>query len=73
MKINSEPTLMVPFHSTLYQYHIHSQPDTNTVYAASILFQDLPNKIGWQLMIIDKNRWESMTIDIINSNYEDLN
>ena len=25
----SKPTLMVPFHNTLYQYHIHIRPDTH--------------------------------------------
>ena len=55
MKINSKPTLMVPFHSTLYQYHIHIRLDTHAVYAASlkiegILFQDL-------LIKINDNQW----------------
>ena len=50
MKINSKPTLMIPFHSTLYQYHIHSQLDMHAVYAArlkieGIFFQDLLIKI----------------------------
>ena len=31
----SKPTLMVPFHNTHYQYHIHIRPDAHAVYAAS--------------------------------------
>ena len=44
-RINSKPTLVVPFHNTLYQYLIHSRPDTHAVYTVSlkiegILFED---------------------------------
>ena len=48
---------MVPFHNTLYQYHIHIRPDKHAVYVSSpgrslkiILFQELPANI-------DDNRW----------------
>ena len=58
MKINNKLTLMIPFHSTLYQYYIHSQLDMQAVYAASlkiegIFFQDLLIKID---VIFNDNR-----------------
>ena len=72
-KKNVSPAVTV---NSFYQYHIHIRLNTQAVYAAipgaslkgeGVLFQEFPVKIDG----IDGDRWKSITIDLIDSNYED--